>query len=174
MTSILVDPDIEAVFPNNFVQVLSIVLPGIATEITLKKRPLRPTDPNYSIGVYATVWQPMEDSYEMRGVLGGSGDVGPNEATLSRYQIGIQLLVKDSDSARALAVSSLLNRRIRSVLYRNTALRVALAALYATEDGVTERLQRWGIRNQRYLSNDIEGKFVFMSVLDMWIETEVG
>lgn len=173
MTTILEDPAIEAVFPNNFVEILATVMPGIADEVELFKRPLRPSDPNYSLGVYATIWTPVENSYEI-GHLGGGGSVGPNESTLSQYQVGIQVLVKDSDSVRALAVASLLNRRVRSVLYRNDALRVALSQLYATEDGVTERMRRWGIRNQRYLSNDIEGKFVFMSVLDMWIETEVG
>jgi hypothetical protein len=171
--TILEDPTIEAVFPNNFVKILGIVLPGIADEVVLFPRPLRPTDPNYSLGVYATVWTPVENSYEI-GHLGGGSPVGPNESTLSQYQVGIQLLVKDSNSERALAVSSLLNRRIRSVLYRNAQLRVALGELYAIEDGVTERMRRWGIRNQRYLSNDLEGKFVFMSVLDMWIETEVA
>ena len=169
----MIDPTAEAVFPNNFVEVLATVLPGIDEEVTLQKRPLRPTDPNYSLGVFATVWMPNDDSYEM-GHLGGGGDSGPNEPTLSTYQIGIQVLVKDSDSERALAVGSLLNRRIRSVLYRNADLRLALASLYTTEDSVTERLKRWGIRSQRYISNEIEGKFVFISVLDMFIETEVG
>lgn len=169
----MIDPTAEPVFPNNVVEVLAVVLPGIDEEVTLQKRPLRPTDPNYSLGVYATIWQPNEDSYEI-GHLGGGGDSGPNESTVSTYQIGIQILVKDSDTARALAVGSLLNRRIRSVLYRNAALRLALASLYTTEGSVTERLKRWGIRSQRFMSNDIEGKFVFISVLDMFIETEVG
>lgn len=169
----MIDPTTEPVFPNNVVEVLAVVLPGIDDEVTLQKRPLRPTDPNYSLGVYATIWQPNEDSYEI-GHLGSGFDSGPNEPTVSTYQIGIQILVKDSDTARALAVGSLLNRRIRSVLYRNAALRLALASLYTTEDSVTERLKRWGIRSQRFMSNDIEGKFVFISVLDMFIETEVG
>jgi hypothetical protein len=168
-----IDPTTEPVFPNNFVEVMAIVLPGIDDECTLQKRPLRPTDPNYSIGVYATVWTPNDDSYEI-GHLGMSNSAGPNESTLSTYQVGIQVLVKDSDTQRALAVGSLLNRRIRSVLYRNNDLRVALSQLYTTEDGVTERLKRWGIRSQRFMSNDIEGKFVFISVLDMWIETEIA
>jgi hypothetical protein len=171
--TILDDPDVEAVFPNNFVEVVSVVLPGIATEVTLQKRPLRPTDPNYSLGVYATIWTPNQDSYEI-GHLGGGGDIGPSEPTLSEYQFGVQVLVKDGDSSRALAIGSLLNRRVRSVLYRNADLRQALAGLYAVEDGVTERLKRWGIRNQRYLSNDVEGSFVHVSVLDGYIETEVG
>jgi len=163
----------DAVFPNNFVACLAIVLPGIHAECSLQTRPLRPTDPNYSLGVYATLWQPNEDSYEM-GHLGGTGDSGPNEPTLSTYQVGIQVLVKDSDTPRALAISSLLNRRVRSVLYRNNDLRLALAGLYTTEGSVTERLKRWGIRSQRYMSNDIEGTFVFISVLDTWLETEIN
>lgn len=164
----MIDPTSEAVFPNNVVRCLEIVLPGIDPDVAVFPRPLRPSDPDHSIGVYAALWQPDEDSYEMKGI----GSPHASEPTLQTYQIGIQSLVKHGDSTVALAISSILNNRIRSVLYRNAPLAVALGSLYTDDGTVRESMRRWGVRSQRYMSNDIEGKFVFISVLDFWIETE--
>lgn len=163
----MIDPNEEAVFPNNVVSILSTVFEGIDPDLITLKRPLRPTDPNYSVGTYGTLWQPNEDSHEM-------GHAAPSEATLSNYQIGVQTLVKDGDSERALVVSSILTNRVRAVLYRNQPLRVALGSLYVTDDLYRESMRRWGVRNQRFMSNDIDGKFVTVSVLDLWIETEMS
>ena len=103
------------------------------------------------------------------------GHTAPQESTLSMYQVGIQSMVKDGDEQNGLNVSSILSKRIRSVLYRNQPLRLALSSLVVTEDdGATERTRRWGIRTQRYMNNDIEGTFVFVSTLDYWIETEMS
>lgn len=163
----MIDPTAKAVFPNNVVACLKIVLPGIDPDVTFYSRPLRPTDPNYAISAYGTLWQPNEESYEM-------GHSAPSEATLNTYQIGIQTLVKDGDTERGLAVSSILTNRVRAVLYRNEPLRLALGSLYVQDATFRESMRRWGIRNQRFMSNDIEGTFVTISVLDLWIETEMS
>src|SRR5689334_19734686 len=111
----------EAVFPQNFIECLAIVLPSIdpepdpAKKLQIFRRPLRPTDSNQCIGIYGTMWQPDENSYEI-------GHVPPQEATLNTYQVGIQTLVKDGDTQRGLAVSSILTKRVRSVVYRNEPL----------------------------------------------------
>jgi hypothetical protein len=165
----MIDPNAEPVFPNNFVKCLTIVLPGIDTDVIVLNRPLRPTDPSYAIGVYGTLWTPDDDSFEF-------GHSAPGEPTLSRYQVGIQTLVKDGDVERGLAISSILSTRVRTVLYRNEPLRLALGSLYVEDValGYRESMRRWGIRNQRFMSNDIEGAFVTISVLDLWIETEMS
>jgi hypothetical protein len=171
-----INPD-EQVFPNNVVKCLGIVMPSLGdpNELFVIKRPLRPTDPNKSVGIYSTLWQPNEDSYEMghNNLLGQPVGAMPGEPTLSQYQIGIQTLVKHSDTEAALAISSILNKRIRAVLYRNDPLRLALGSLYVQDSTSRESMKRWGVRSQRYMSNEIEGKFVFVSVLDFWIETEM-
>lgn len=161
----MIDPTTEPDFPNNVVTALAIVLPGIDSDLTLVRRPLRPSDPNYSISVYATLWQPDDSSFEI-------GHSSPGEPTLSTYQIGIQTLVKDGDTERGLAISSILAKRIRSVLYKNEPLRVALGSLSVQDGPYKESMRRWGARSQRFMSNDIEGTFVTISVLDLWIETE--
>lgn len=161
----MIDPNSEAVFPNNVVYALTQVLPFVDEDVTCYNRPLRGTDPSYSMGIYATLWTPDDESYEM------SSKMQP-EPTLQQYQIGIQTLIKDGDTQRALRVSSILNKRVRGVLYRNTPLRVALGSLQVTDGDYTESFRRSGIRTQRYMSNDLEGAFVFISVIDFWIETE--
>ncbi len=164
----MIDPTAEQAFPNNVVNLLCLpaALPSIDPDMTLLKRPLRPSDPNYALGIYGTLWTPNDDSQEMRGVNAG-------EPTLSSYQIGIQTLVKDGDIEKGLAISSILAKRIRAVLYRNQPLRVALQSLYVQDGAFRESARRWGARSQRYMSNDIEGTFVTISVLDLWIETEM-
>lgn len=163
----MIDPA-EASFPNNVVLELCkpAAIPSIDSDCTVLKRPLRPSDPNYSVAVYGALWTPNEESYEM-------GHSTPHEASLNQYQIGIQTLIKDGDTEKGLAISSILANRIRSVLYRNQPVRVALASLYVQDGSSRESLRRWGPRSQRFMSNDIEGTFVTISVLDLWIETEM-
>lgn len=157
----------EPVFPGNVITCLGIVIPGIDDRINIFKRPLRPTDPNMSVGIYGTLWSPEDDSLEI-------GHAAPSEPTLNQYQIGIQTLVKDGDTERGLNISTILTNRVRAVLYRNNDLRVALASLYVQDAGFRESMRRWGVRSQRFMSNDIEGTFVTISVLDLWIETEMS
>jgi hypothetical protein len=157
----------EPVFPNNAVVLLSDALQGIDEDMTVLRRPLRPSDPDHSIGIFGSLWQPDEESYEM-------GHRNPSEPTLSSYQLGIQALIKDGDEERGLILHSLLSMRIRSVLYRNEALHVALGSLFVTDGTSVERTRRWGVRNQRYMNNDIEGKFVYLSTLEYWLETETS
>jgi hypothetical protein len=147
------------------VECLAIVLPAVDPDVVLLRRPLRGTDPPYSIGVYATLWTPDQESYEINPKMAP-------EPTLQEYQIGIQTLIKDGDPIRALRTASVLNKRVRGVLYRNAPLRVALGSLQVTDGTYVESFRRSGIRTQRYMSNDLEGAFVFISVIDFWIETE--
>lgn len=161
----MIDPAVQSGFPNNVVDAIAEVVPGIDPDVTVYRRPLRPTDPNYAVSVYGTMWTPDEESFEI-------GHASPGEPTLQKYQIGIQTLVKDGDTVRALAQSTILASRIRAVLYRNADMRVALASLYVQDGASRESMKRWGINSQRFMSNDIEGKFVTISVLDLWIETE--
>jgi hypothetical protein len=163
----VIDPSAGLEFPNNFVYCLAEVYPALDPDITVQKRPLRPSDPNYSVGVYGSLWQPDEESYEI-------GHLAPGEPTLSIYQVGVQSLIKDGDTQRGLAISSILAKRLRVVLYRNQPLRVALGSLYVEDDGFRESMRRWGVRSQRFMSNDIEGTFVTISVMDLWMETEMS
>lgn len=166
----MIAPD-EAVFPNNVVILLETAFQGIDPDLSVFKRPLRPTDPVQSIGIVAQLWDPDEESVEMRGMF----SPGPSQPTLQRYLLGVQAFVKDGDEVRGLAAHSVLSNRVRGVLYRGEGLRLALQGLSATDSsGATERLQRWGIRTQRYFANEIESEWLYLSTLEFWIETEMN
>ncbi len=159
----------ESTFPSNVVSVLSNELKRVDSEgdITVVRRRIVHTDGVQAIGVYGAMWQPDEDSFEMRG-----GDSpGPNEPTIQRYLVVVNAFVKDTDEQRGLAVHSVLASRIRAMLYRDTTLRLALANLVNSSGGYKESVQRWGISSQRLLSNELEGMWLYLSTLEMWIDT---
>ena len=157
----------QNVFPNNVVELVTARTRLLDTDMFVTKRPLRESDPNQSVGVFAAQWLPEEDSYEMV-----AAPVGRHEPTLQQYIITVQAFVKDMDEERGLATHSVLSKMIRSMLYRDDPLRVALGSLSVTTDNSIERTQRWGIRQQRYFSNELSGSWLYLSTLEFWLETE--
>lgn len=155
----------EPIFPNNVVSLCKTAFLEIDSDLTVLGRPLRPTDPQQCVGVMAQMWTPDETSQEIIGV-------SPGEPTLQQYLIGIQALVKHGDEEKGLAIHSILSSRVRAVLYRDESFRVALQGLSATDSGVTEAMRRWGVRTARYLANEIDAEWVYLSTLEFWIETE--
>lgn len=157
----------QNVFPNNVVEIVTIRTKLLDTDLWVTKRPLRESDPNQSVGIFAAQWLPEENSYEMV-----AAPVGRHEPTLQQYFITVQAFVKDMDEERGLATHSVLSKMIRSMLYRDDPLRVALGSLSVTTDNSIERTQRWGIRQQRYFSNELSGSWLYLSTLEFWLETE--
>lgn len=153
------------VFPNNVILLMAAAYANIDPDITVLKRPLRSSDPNLSVGVFGSLWDPEEESLEI-------GHSTPREPTLAVYQLATQVLIKDAEEESGLAIHSVLSKRIRTVLYRSEALRLGLESLSVTDGSSVERTRRWGIRTQRYMNNDIDGQFVYVSTMEHWLETE--
>jgi hypothetical protein len=156
-------------FPYNAIDKIAECMAQIDPDIVILKRPLRESDPVQSIGVFASQWLPEEDSYEMKG-----GPLGIHEPTLSSYIISIQVFVKDADEERGAAVHATLSKIVRAMLYRDDTLRVALRALTAVAAGSTERTGKFGVRAQRYLSNELSGSWLYLSTIEFWLETETS
>ena len=154
-------------FPNNIVEMVALRSQLIDTDLFIAKRPLRPTDPNQSIGVVASNWVPNDESKEM---LGSAYAMQP---PLSRYSVSVQALIRDTQQDRGLNVHSVLSRMIRSMVYTDTPLRVALSGLTSTLNGMTEHTQRWGVTQQRFFANEIGGDWNYLSILELWLETEI-
>lgn len=154
------------VFPNNIVLQVAERFDQIDPDVSVFRRPLRNTDPQQSIGVFASIWNPDDQSLEMMGRM-------PGEPTLQNYMLNVQAFVKDGDEERGLAVHSILSALVRRVLYRDNDLRLALQGLSVASDGTTEILKRWQVRSQRYVNNDIEGQWLYLSTLELWMETEI-
>lgn len=162
----MIDAD-EPVFPNNVVVLVQARAQLLDPDLHVYRRPLRDSDPNQSIGVFAAQWQPQQDSLEMRG-----GPQFVQEPTLQRYSISVQAFVKDMDEERGLFGHSVLSKMVRSMLYRDDPLRVGLSMLSVTMRGSTERARRWGITTQRFVSNELSGSWLYLSTLEFWLETE--
>lgn len=156
----------NSIFPNNIVDLVATRTTLLDSELAVFKRPLRATDPNQSVGVTASVWTPNERSQEM------IGQPLSTQPTLSRYGVTVQGFIRDMDEERGLNVHTVLSRMLRSMLYTDNALGVALSQLSSTLGPTTERSQRWGISQQRFFANEIKGEWLYLSILEFWLETE--
>ena len=155
-------------FPANVVWVLSAGLertPWPAGSLTVVRRGLRPVDPNFSIGVMSNDWTPTDHE------LMGSGSTEPS---IARYDLRVMTLVKMAgNEAEAMSLSARLSKSVRSMLYRSEELRLQLHALSEIQMGVREQVQRFGIRSQRFVNNEIAGEFLFVSIIDCYVDTEI-
>ena len=158
-----------SIFPNNIVQLLFVNLKFIDTDLTVIRRRLYSTDPVQAVGVSAFQWTPNEGSYEMRGPdLAGV-------ATLNRYDVNVQCMIRDMDQERGGAAHAELTALARRLVMGDSTLGVSLRALVSNLYGVPERLKRWHIQNTRYLSEEVEGtpsEFVYLSTTTVRFETE--
>lgn len=160
----------EEVFPNNAVSMIAArcSLLDPAEEVAVFRRPLRESDPVQSIGIFAALWTPDMESLEMKGGFAP----GPQEPTIQKYSIAIQALAKDMDEERGSATHSVMSKMILAMLYRDEPLRIGLAGLWATMFGSTERTKRWGITTQRFLNNELDSEWLYLSTVECWLETE--
>ena len=156
----------DSIFPNNIVSLVAARATLLDSELEVFKRPLRASDPNQSVGVTAAVWTPNPESQEMLG------QVYAVQPTLSKYGITVQGFIRDMDEERGLNVHTVLSRMLRGMLYTDDPLRVALSQLSSTLGPTTERSQRWEISQQRFFANEIRGEWLYLSILEFWLETE--
>lgn len=158
------------VFPNNAVDILATRLALIDPDVPAFRRQLKKTDPVQAFGVYANQWAPDSGSYE----IGGPGLLGVSEPTISVYSIGIQAYVKDSDDERGLAAHAYMAKLVRTMLYRDLPLHVALHSLQANVQGSLERTSKVRLASQRYMATEIDSQWLRLSVLDLRLETELS
>jgi hypothetical protein len=154
-------PEVPLEFPENVVEELATMLAEVTDVDVVIRRPLRPTDPNGSIGVYAIDWAPTDHA------------IGQFDPAVTRYKFAVQSFVKHGDDEVGVILHSQLAKRVRVMLYRDEELRVRLGSLSTDEDGVIERLLRWGVQTQRYLSNEVQGTFLYLAVTELWVDTEI-
>lgn len=162
----MIDDSIE-VFPNNVASLVAARIQMLDSDLVVVGRPPRDSDGTQVVGVFPMTWTPNEDSFEMSNPI-----VAAHEATLNRYLIGVMSFVKDTDEQKGIRVHSVLAKLIRTILYRDPALAVGLGALSVTMLGSTERIQRRGIQVQRFLANEVDQVFMFVSSAEYFVETE--
>lgn len=160
--------NVDAVFPSNVVLLIQERLSQLDADIMVMRRPLEPTDPVQCMAVYGTLWSPTQNSLELLG----NEPARATMPTLQQYSVTIQALVQDMDTERGLATHSYMSKLVRGVLYHDMPLRVGLGLLSSQMFGVTETFKRREVVSQRFMSNEISGNWMFLSVLDLRIETE--
>src|ERR1700752_2892664 len=151
-----------AYFPMAVIDVLHDRFKEMLTDREIVDRALRPTDPPRSVGMFPTDWFPDVDSHE----------IGGREPTLGRYTYRIQTLVKHTNEEEGRALYAKDAKIIRAILYRDAELVTRLTGLQEITLGGIERVKRWGVRNQRYLNNELQGQFIFLATTELWLETE--
>lgn len=158
-----------SVFPNNIVQMLATNFRFIDPDLTIVRRRVYSTDPPQTLGVSAFQWNPDTGTYEMRG------PGLENLATVNRYDVNFQCMVRDLDQERGGAAHAEMTALARRMVVGDSALGTGLRALVSNLYGVPERLKRWTIQNTRYLSEEVEGtpsEFVYLSTTTVRFETE--
>lgn len=153
-------------FPGVAIQLIATRFALIDPSINVEMRPLRPSDPNLSISVYASTWMPTPNSYEMKGV-----DFS-REASLQQYVILNQVMVKDANEERGIQSHSVLAELVRSILVSDAPLRTQLGGLQATLGGSTKTLQRWWVRSAKYINGQMDRHNMYLSTNELVLEVE--
>lgn len=115
------------------------------------------------IGVFPANWSPDL----------GSKEIGNIEPTEARYVIRIQNMRIDADEIIGRAKFNNTCRAIRAILYRDPVLRLALGGLSETIAGSTERVKKYDVTKQDYLSGRLgDGNMTYFCTTEMVVTTE--
>lgn len=152
-------------FPMNCVdEIRASFVQYLDPEVAVIRRPVRITDPNRSVGIFPVNQEPVESSQQ----------IGQMEPVLSQYLLRVQLLVKHADEEAGRRLYAVDTTSLKVILYRDPGLRMRLAALSHTIMGTTERFKKFTVRSQRFLNNELGTQFVYLSVTDLVVETELA
>ena len=150
-------------FPANIISIFSEAFEELMPDHSVAERPLRQVDPNASIGIYCASWSPVEDSQQM----------GQEEHALARYIVRVQNMTKAMDEAEGRAQFTLEGKMVRAILYRDPGLRVRLGGLQEELMGTVERVQRYGVMKQDFITSELQGVYVFLASTELFVETEI-
>lgn len=151
-------------FPNNVVLALSNglkTLPSMNVDHVFM-RPLRATDPGACVGVVCVDWRPIE--YEIGQVTTPLG--------IMAYNFSLQAMIKHSDQVLGLVAHARLSKLVRRMVDSDPAVRLSLLQLSVDDSGTRERSLKLEITRQQFLANEIRNSFVYISALQMTLQTE--
>lgn len=149
-------------FPASIVLTVARNLRRFSALEMVMLRPLRPIDPNYCAGVFSFDWTPGIGSYAI-------GQEDPQHAV---YHLRIQVMVKHTNEEEGLQEHSVLSKSLRAMVYRDEQLRAELTALEETIFGVAERLKHYTVQAQRFMTNELQGTYIYLSSMDVNFNVE--
>ena len=126
-------------------------------------RRLRATDGPYALGMRVATW-----SHDP-----ATAQIGQVEPGLGYYSVQLQNLVKHMDEEQALRIFDVQCALMRSVLYRDTDLRVRLLGVAEEVSGSSERTKRLFVVRQDFLDNKVSSQFMYLCSTEVRIETEI-
>lgn len=158
----MIESSIIDTIADAFSERLSLSDHFIETPTAVFKRSLDGTDPNVSIGVTFSDWEPAEPM-----------DIGLNEPAQAHYGFSIQSLVKHSKREYGEHIGAVMASRIRRMLYRDELLRLSLHSISASDGDVLERVLKVKVVRQECMDTSFKGGFAFMSQTDFQVTTEI-
>lgn len=147
-------------FPTNVIDVLHPLMEQLDGIKHVYKRQIEPVDPDSSLGLTYFDWTPEDLE------LGGFGP------TLSTYRFGAQVMVKHTNEEDGTRLHVELATRVRRAFWQDLSVRAALSALVVEDGDWKERVQRWGVTQQRFASDQVDRQFLFLSMLEFFVQTE--
>lgn len=151
-------------FPQNVMRLIGHRFGMEDSYLDVLYRPVRTTDRDFTVCIIPGEWAPQQGSLE----LGRKN----TESTLNRYMITVQCLVTDMEEERGIERASALSDAVRTLLYRDTSLALGFQSLKVSLATRVESAMKMGITRQEFLNNTAQGMFIYLSTLDLWVETE--
>lgn len=149
----------DTLFPYNVVDIVAEAAQARDGEAVIVKRPVHEEDPSKTVGIFAQDWTPTDDEI---------GGMGP---TISRYLYRLQVMIKAGNEEEGQRDHAILSKSLRSMLYLDSDLEVAYASLTETMDGLRESFSNRGVLTQRFFSSEMGRTFVYLSTIDLWVDT---
>jgi hypothetical protein len=142
----------------------AIDLSDIAPELKVSvfERSLDRKDPDFSVGVELTHWEPTEYN------------IGLDEPAISKSHLAVDTFVKHADREVGRRLSLALTNKVRHMLYRDESLRVSLGALMEGDSPPFRRVLKFGVNRTDYASGEIMGGFGFLSQTDTYLDIETA
>ena len=158
------DPSLY-LFPDCVTATIAKAIIDLEYVNNIEYRGISADDPNGTVGFDVIDWQAGEEE-----MYGQQGVTMPSEAI---HLVSIEFLLKHSNEAEGVEQHRRALQEIRSKLYGDATLGVALGQLSRSADGITERMLRWKVMRQQSGSNKINSVFVAMSALEFMFTTEM-
>ncbi|ANA85792.1 hypothetical protein PBI_WOES_18 [Gordonia phage Woes] len=160
----MIDNPGDIFFPYNAIAVLENATRAVIDPtLNFERRRLLVTDPNDTVGFVPVSWNPV------------AGEVGRHESSIQLYTLYVQTLIVDPDEARGLQTHSYFAKRMREMLVRNGALRVALGSLETVDPaGVREKTLQFRVGEQVFHNQETDGNWRYLSTLELRLETQIS
>ena len=136
---------------------------GVESSPRIFKRALDGADPNISIGVTFSGWEPQENA-----------NISGWEPAMATYSFVIQTLIKHTKREDGEHLGAVLANRLRRMLYRDQDLRISLYSISVLSGELHERVIRIRVDRQECVDTAFKGGFAFMSSTDFRVTTEIA